>query len=609
MAVPYTLRFACVLVTAHLMAVPCLAQPDSPVVYTVSAPDLINHKLRVVAEFPANSFATPQRTLALPVWTPGSYKIRDYSKSITDVELLDPGAAHLEKSAKNHWTVVGDYPSGQPVRIAYTVYGHELSVRTNFFSPDLSLLVGAATFMAPAPLTSEALQDRDYQVRMRVDGQVSTGLAPITGDAYLANGYDELVDSPIVFGDLAIEPFESGGKAHALVLGGDRRYWNNATSLKDLKMIVATVQNFWGVVPYDDYHFFNLITEGRGGLEHKTSNVIMSSRFATSEREKYLEWLAVVAHEFFHAWNVKRLRPVALGPFDYEREVTTPSLWVAEGITSYYDDLLVRRAGLSTHAEYLKALSGQLNTLFNTPGRKSLPLTEASFDAWIRGYQPTDNSINDDISYYNKGSVVAWLLDTEIRKASGGKRTLDDVMRQAYRALPQGYTEPQFRAVVEQASGVELDAFFTRALDTTEELDIQPALDYWGLEWKPEDKKVAAEPYLGLKTTAADPRMVENVAAGSPAARGGVSPGDELLAIDGVRVPTTGPASILKYLKVGGSYPVLVARGGRVVERTVTLSDQPAPKRSLKVKTGEGVQSKRIEAWLGKDSKARESAL
>jgi predicted metalloprotease with PDZ domain len=379
-------------------------------------------------------------------------------------------------------------------------------------------------------------------------------------------------------------------------------------SLRDAAKVVESVQKFWGVIPYDSYHILNLITDTRGGLEHLDSTVLMTSRFATLDRDKYVEWLALVCHEVFHAWNVKRLRPAALGPFDYEKEVFTSSLWVSEGITSYYDDLLVRRAGLSTRAEYLKALSGQLNTLMGTPGRKSLPLTEASLDAWIRLYQPTSNSVNDDVSYYNKGAVVAWLLDTEIRKATNGARTLDDVMRRAFvQFAERGFQEQEFRDLAAEVSGVDLQAFFVKALDTTEELPIADALEYWGLEWEPEDAKVAAEPYLGIHTTTGDSRSVESVLAGSPAALAGVSPGDELLAIDGVRVPAAGPGAISKFLKVGSPYPLLLSRLGRVREVTIVGTAQPAPKRGLKVRSGKGARMARIEAWLGPDSKVPES--
>lgn len=595
---------------AHLLlatpwlALSCLAHPGAgaPVVYDITTPELNNHKLRVEAEFPANSFQGGPAVLALPVWTPGSYKVRDYSKSISAVELLSPAGARLEKTAKNRWTVVGTVPPETPIKVAYTVYGHELTVRTNFFSPDLSLIVGAATFLAPAPLTGDRLEATDFEVRFPgLTSRVASGLEKLPSGAYLAHGYDELLDTPLLFGDLDEHDFQAGGKPHTLVQAGDRRYWNLATSLRDAAKVVETVQKFWGLTPYESYHILNLITETRGGLEHLDSTVLMTSRFATSDRDKYVEWLSLVCHEHFHAWNVKRLRPRALGPFDYETEVVTPSLWVAEGLTSYYDDLLVRRAGLSTRTEYLKALSGQLNTLLNTPGRKSLPLTEASLDAWIRLYQPTDNSINDDISYYNKGAVVGWLLDAELRARSGGKITLDHVMREAYKQFSQdGFEEAEFRALVSMVAGSNFDDFFARALDTTDELALQGALDYWGLDWTLEDPKTAAEPFLGVNS--GDGRTVDSVAAGSPAAQAGLSPGDELIAIDGTRVPVAGASPILKHLKVSRPYSVLVSRQGRLKELTVTLSAPPAPKRSLKVRSGEGAQSARLEAWLGRES-------
>ena len=591
------------------LALPCLAQPDgSPrptISYTITSPNLANHKLRVEAEFPPEAFDGAERTLALPVWTPGSYKVRDYSKSISEVELLGSPNARLEKTAKNRWTVRGEFPANQSVKVAYTVYGHELTVRTNFFSPDLSLVIGAATFLSPAPLDGD--EPTTYVVRFPdLTQPVSSGLSRADGASvptFSAADYDELVDSPFLFGDITVHPFQAGGVAHSLVQGGDRRYWNTEDSLRDAGKVVETVQNFWGQTPYQDYHFFNMITESRGGLEHLDSSVLMTSRFATDDREKYIEWLSLVCHEHFHAWNVKRLRPKALGPFEYEEEVLTPSLWVAEGITSYYDDLLVRRAGLSTRTEYLKSLSGQLNTLMNTPGRLQRPLTEASLDAWIRLYQPTDNSLNDDISYYNKGAVVAWLLDTEIRRKTNGAINLDVVMREAYRRFSEtGFEESEFRAMVEEVSGVKLAEFFAKALDSTDELDFTTALEYWGLEWKPEDDKVAKEPALGVTANSADSRLVDAVLAGGAAAKAGLSPGDELLAIDEVRVPAAGPGALLKYLKPGQSVKVLYSRQGRVQETVVTLQNQPAPKRTLKAKTGAGAQPARLDAWLGPET-------
>lgn len=603
------LKLVCLLVLAHFWATPGFAEKKdrgtAPLVtYTITAKELANHKLHIEAEFPAESFASGDLTVALPVWTPGSYKVRDYSKSLSGVTLLHPANAQLKKTAKNRWTVVGDVPNGEPVKLAYTVYGHELTVRTNYFSPEFSLIAGAATFLAPAPLTGDRLEAVDFQVRfVGITDPISTALAPVEGETsttYIAHGFDELVDSPFLFGDLEIHKFQAAGKPHTLVHAGDYRYWNNTAVVRDSIKVIETIREFWGgELPYENYHILNVISDTRGGLEHLDSTVLMTSRFATEDRARYVDWLSLLSHEHFHVWNVKRLRPAALGPFDYEAEVLTPSLWIAEGITAYYDDLLVRRSGLSTRAEYLKALSGQLNTLMNTPGRKSLPLTESSIDSWIRLYQPTDNTLNDNVSYYNKGAVVAWLLDTELRQRTNGKVTLDHVMREAYRRYAKnGFEEEQFRAIASELGGQSFDQFFALTLDSTEELPLEKAFDYWGLEWRPEDAKAAAEPFLGVNLSSGS-LIVESVSAGSPAATAGIAPGDELIAIDGTRVASSGPAAILKYLKLHRSYPVVVSRLGRLQELNVTLSAHPAPKRALKVKDGNGPHLKRLDSWLG----------
>ena len=232
-------------------------------------------------------------------------------------------------------------------------------------------------------------------------------------------------------------------------------------SARDVEAIVRAQKNFWGFLPYEKYVFFNLLTESGGGLEHKNSTVLMSSRWATRTRSSYLGWLNLVSHEFFHTWNVKRLRPVELGPFDYENEVYTPSLWVAEGITSYYDRLLVRRAGLCTVEEYLagdppspgsdaEKSTNDIERLQTTPGRLVQPLESSSFEAWIKFYRRDENTPNTGISYYVKGAVVAFLLDAKIRRATAGKKSLDDVMRLAYERYsgPRGFTAAQFRGTV-----------------------------------------------------------------------------------------------------------------------------------------------------------------
>lgn len=587
-----------------------IAQPQQPISYEIRTPKLLNHELHITASFPLESFSQNPPVLALANWTPGSYKIRDYSKSLVDVRLLDAKNAKIEKIAKNRWHILGDLTPDQPVRVAYTVYGHELSVRTNYFTPDFTLIVGAATFLAPAPLKSEALEQLDFQISFPdllslistplQDAPSSAGTPPThSHPSFVAHGYDELVDSPIVFGDLSIGTMTIPGPSHQLIHAGDRHFWNERQALIDTQKVVTEVQKFWGQVPYSSYKFYNLIAETRGGLEHKASSVLGSSRFSTSDPKSYQSWLSVVCHELFHAWNGKRLRPYGLGPFDYEQELTTRSLWAAEGLTSYYDDLLIHRAGLTTRADYFEALSTQINALLQTPGRLKIPVTEASFDAWIRSYQPTENSINDDVSYYTKGAVIGWLLDTEIRRRTNGKKSLDQVLRATYQTLANtGYTEESLRSTLSQNAGIDLSTFFHHALDTTNELDIDSALAYWGLGWQVESKQ-PAPPYFGVRPSSGDPRQIASVAAGSPAALAGLSPGDEIIAIDGIRLPAQGPEAIIKHLKIKQSYPVLFSRLGRIQELKVTLTPTLPPNRKLVILQGPLAHPHRIDAWLG----------
>ena len=331
-----------------------------------------------------------------------------------------------------------------------------MSVQGNWVDGSFALLNGAATF-----LTLAGSEPRPHEVSLVLppDWRTSmTGLAEAPGRKphhYMAPDFDTLVDSPIYAGNPAIYEFQVDGVPHYLVNEGEGGLWDGPRSARDVEAIVRVQKTFWGFLPYEKYVFFNLLTETGGGLEHKNSTVLMASRWATRTRSSYLAWLNLVSHEFFHTWNVKRLRPVELGPFDYENEVYTPSLWVAEGITSYYDRLLVRRAGLCTVEEYLAGdppspgsdsdkTTNDIERLQTTPGRLVQPLEASSFEAWIKFYRRDENTPNTGISYYVKGAVVAFLLDARIRRATSGKKSLDDVMRLAYERYsgPRGFTAP-----------------------------------------------------------------------------------------------------------------------------------------------------------------------
>jgi predicted metalloprotease with PDZ domain len=394
---------------------------------------------------------------------------------------------------------------------------------------------------------------------------------------------------------------------------GEGTVWDGPRSAADAEKIARTQLDFWGKAPYPRYVFFNLLTGAGGGLEHRDSSTLMSNRWRTRTREGYLEWLALVSHELFHAWNGKRLRPAELGPFDYESEVYTRNLWIVEGITSYYGDLLLHRAGYSTRKEYLKNLSKAIETLETTPGRLVQPMDEASFDAWIKLYRRDENTPNSTISYYTKGEVVAFLLDARIRRATGGRRSLDDVLRWAYRRYSgeRGYTAEQFRKVLEEVAGTDFSEksadWLTRAVESTEELDYQEALDWYGLRFaSTEEKKEGGEPqespgaWMGVDFDRDGGRIVvTQVKRGTPAYEAGVNVDDEILAIDDYRVLPDGIENRLKAYRPGEQATLLVARRERLTRLPITVGEKPENRWKLEARPDATEEQKaRLAAWL-----------
>ena len=365
------------------------AQEKEPIRYTLRFPAPHTHYVEVEAVVPTGR--RPQIEMMMAVWTPGSYLIREFARHVEDVtaRAADGKALAVAKSSKNRWLIqTGGAPA---VTISYRVYCREMSVRTNWVESSFAMLNGA-----PTCITLVGGHARPHEVKfiLPADWKTSlTGLPAAPGGGphhYVAKDFDTLVDSPIVAGNPAVYEFEVDGKKHYLVNVGEGGVWDGPRSAKDVETIVREQRKFWGFLPYEKYVFLNMITEAGGGLEHSNSTLLMTNRWATRTRKGYIGWLGLVSHEFFHAWNVKRLRPVGLGPFDYENEVYTENLWVAEGITSYYDDLLLRRAGLMTQEEYLTSLSKLIEGVQTTPGRLVRSLEEASLDAWIKHYRPDE---------------------------------------------------------------------------------------------------------------------------------------------------------------------------------------------------------------------------
>jgi predicted metalloprotease with PDZ domain len=576
----------------HPLAAAAQDAPES-LRYTVSFPAPQTHYMDVSVMVPTGR--RPAVELMMAVWTPGSYLVREYSRNVEAVTAAGPDgqALHVDKATKNRWTVTtGGAPS---ITVKYRVYGREMSVRTNWIESDFALLNGAPTFMTLADSTP-----RPHEVTIVPAAgwkRSLTSLPELAGEHhYRAPDYDTLVDSPIVVGNPAVYEFTVDGKKHYLVNQGEAGVFDGARAVKDLETIVREYRRMWGFLPYEKYLFLNMITEAGGGLEHKNSTVLMTSRWATRTRRAYVDWLELASHEYFHAWNVKRLRPVELGPFNYEQENPTRSLWIAEGITDYYADLAVHRAGLSTRDEYLDALSAKIDELQTTPGRLVQSAAVASFDAWIKYYRPDENSANTSVSYYTKGAVMGFLLDAHIRKVTSGARSLDDVMRAAYEKYsgPRGYTPEEFRAVAEQVAGASLASFWTNAVTGTGELDYADALDALGLRFRPAAVPPAPRAWLGMTTRNDAGRLViAQVRRDAPADKAGLNVDDEILAIDDFRVRADRLDNRLEQYRPGDRVTVLVARREQLLRIPVTLAaEQP---RSWKIEAAPTAPPEKVQ--------------
>lgn len=613
---PLALLFVSMSVTIFATrALEAAAMPD-PVSYTLRFTAPQTHYVEVEAVVPTGGRSEIE--LMMATWTPGSYMIREYARNLEDVAAATESGEPLPvvKTLKNRWRVTTRGAARTVVR--YRVYAREMSVRTSFVDAGFAILNGAPTF-----LTLAEGGNRPHDVRVILPQawrNVICPLPPPPGSSegegrFRAEDFDALVDAPIYAGNAAVYRFEVAGRPHLLVNEGEGGVWDGLRSAADVERITREQAAFWGFVPYPRYVFFNLLVEASGGLEHRDSTVLMESRWASRRRKDYVDWLGLASHELFHAWNVKRLRPVALGPFDYENEVYTRDLWVVEGLTSYYDALFVHRAGLSTRKELLGSLSRDIETLQTSPGREVQSLEDASFDAWIKYYRRDENFPNTGISYYTKGAVVGFLLDARIRRATNGRHTLDDALRLAYQrhAAERGFRSEELRAILEEVAGGDLGPWLDRALASTEELDYTEALGWYGLRFveskdekgDEDDEDNAGAPkenagWLGLETEVREGRlMVKEVRRGTPAYDAGLNVEDEIVGLGDYRVTPGHWQDRLETYRPGEKVEILVARRDRLVRLPVAFTAQPKTRWKLEAAPEASPEQKaHLEDWL-----------
>ena len=551
----------------------------------------------------------PRLDLVMPSWTPGSYMIREYARHVQEFAVETDGhAARWEKTAKDAWRVE-TLLQGR-IKITYKVFAHDLTVRTCHLDGTHGFGNGAGLFMFIPGRTADPLT---LEIQVPQKWQVATGLEPMGGGngifRFRARDYDELVDCPVECGTHRLLAFDVDGTAHRIALWG-RGNEDEARLVEDTKAIVTAQKSFFGGLPYKHYTFIHHLAAGRGGLEHRNSAVFLCDRFGFRPRASYERFLELVSHEFFHVWNVKRVRPQPLGPFDYRRENHTRQLWTMEGITTYYEKRFLLFAKLYSKERFLERLSDEIGSLHAQPGRALQSLEQSSFDAWIKLYRPDENSANSSISYYLKGSIVAMLLDLTIRTATARKLALDDVIRHlAKQAMldDTGFAEPEgFFEAVEKVAG-ERDGvfkrFFERYVAGRTELDYDEILAPAGLKlaWSRRGGGEAERGgWLGIATRAEGQRLfVASVRSDGPSFGAGLYAGDEIVAIDGHRIDETRFAQRLSERQAGAVAKVAVFRRDELLEIPVTLAEPPADVPAIVPR--EGAKPEQIalrDAWL-----------
>ena len=591
--------------------------------YRIEVADAAAHQFKVTLTI---ADPAPVQQLSLPVWIPGSYMVREFSRHLSLLDARQGAQPRpIEQLAKDRWSVA---TSGRAALVVtYFVYAFDPSVRTAWLGDDRGFFNTTSLCLAVDGRTAEP--HRVELHRLPAGWDVATGMTRIDPGARTAGkakgakavpartqvfesaDYDEMADHPFELGPFWRGEFTSGGVAHEFVVAGAWPQFDGERLLADTRRICDEQIRFWhegGKPPFARYVFMLYATEdGYGGLEHRASTALIAARKDLPRQgvpgtsDGYVTLLGLISHEYFHTWNVKRLKPAEFLPYDFTRENYTELLWFFEGFTSYYDDLFLVRSGLVDAGRYVKLLGRAMNGVRQSPGQHVQSVAEASFDAWVKYYRQDENTPNSTVSYYTKGSLVALMLDLALR--AGRKTTLDDVMRALWREAPGGaVTEERILATVARLGGKAVAADLRRWVHERAELDVLPALAKTGVELDQEPLTLAAELGLRLAEGPVTGIQVKSVLAGGAAAAAGVSAGDEILAVDGWRVRRLDDAQ--GWLRAGAGFELLVVRQQRVLtlrvaERAADARADATP-RSLKLAAAPAaaVRARRV-AWIG----------
>jgi predicted metalloprotease with PDZ domain len=543
-----------------------------------------NHYFEVEMEL--RDFKQSDLTVKMPVWAPGSYLVREFSRHVNQVKAIDGDNKTLKvtKTAKNEWKIAKG--KAKVVKIRYEVYAFELSVRTSFLDLSHGFVSGSSVFFYVDGFKDFGgnLDVHPYQSFSTVTTPLQKSTESVQGEKNAARfrfaNYDELVDSPIEIGNHELFYFQSGGTHHQVALYGLANY--DMDQLKtDMERITAAATDVFGQNPCKEYTFIiHNVINGQGGLEHANSCVLSVNRWTYGG--EYNNFLSLVAHEYFHLWNVKRIRPIELGPFNYDEENYTTLLWVMEGFTSYYDELLMVRAGYYSKDDYLRKLQGTINYVEGSVGTRVQSVAHSSFDAWIKGYRPNENSANTTMTYYSRGAMLAALLDAMIIDKFDSKKCLDHFMRYLYDEFyvkkKRGFTEAEFQSALETFMGQDMDSFFDRYVNGTEVPDLAGVFGKIGVKVTYTGRPMPS--FGATVATEGGKTIVKAIRAGSAAEEAGISVGDEIIGCNGMRVDQQTLESFVGSLSIGEYIELIVAREELILnlQAKITAYEKPSYK-------------------------------
>jgi predicted metalloprotease with PDZ domain len=563
-----------------------------------------NHYFEVKMEL--ENFKDKEINLKLPVWAPGSYLIREFSKNINLVRAQDEKGKELkvEKVTKNSWKIVRN--NAKKIIVHYEVYAFELTVRTSFLDLSHGFVSGSGVFMYVDGYKNlngqlNIIPHNEFKKITTSLEQVSEAITADGSFGYKFSNYDELIDCPIEIGNQVVFSFTAANVEHTVAVYGVGNYQVSELQ-RDMAKIVESATAVFGENPNKKYTFIiHNVVNGQGGLEHSNSCTLSVNRW-TYEGTEYMDFLSLVAHEYFHLWNVKRIRPLELGPFDYDQENYTSLLWVMEGFTSYYDKLLMLRAGFYTPEKFISKLQGSINYVEGTIGSRVQPLAHASFDAWIKAYRTNENSNNTQMSYYSRGATMAALFDAMIIEKYNGEKCLDDFLKKLYehyyKKLNRGFSEEEFKLELESFLGTELDLFFTNYIDGVMVPEYKEILSKIGIKVNVSSTE---KPSFGaVYADVTGKLIVQTIKSNSSAENAGLSVNDEIIAFESFRVNKASFDAFVSGLSAGDQFYLMISRDELIQILSVEMQNTSSSSYTLEIDSNVDALKKR-NFWLRTD--------